>query len=392
LATSYGIARARARRPGALTEKLEVRSRMTQANFGVSRGSGAVFVLPLLLAVALNGCGSEEHLIWPASDSAQEVEDPSALGTLRLPLVTPDTGKFRLRGAIFAIDRAGVPVLRLDSDVDPDAEALTASLNPGQYTSALEAGWSLEALADDGTATPVRAALISANPQSFSVRNERVTNVAYTFTTSSGVVQFGEGSLNVRIGVADPASLGSCDLTNSASCPTGQHCLLGDGDATFCATPGDIEVGEPCGSEQCVFGAQCLSLDPAAPDHSLCTALCNPEAPPFGCDCRGLSISDQVGVCGPPPAGACDLLDPSSCPEQQACQFPGGSFGVCGTPGVLTEGQSCFGEECAAGLDCVGDDPQFGFLGICRRFCDLDAPDCDFCFDVGTGRVGRCFL
>lgn len=363
---------------------------MTRSIFDVRRGGWCVCALPVLLALMVNGCSSEERLIFNAP--APAAQEDGELGSLRLPLVTPDAGKFRLRGAIFDIARSGVKLLSLDSDVEPDAEALSADLNPGQYTSTLAAGWSLEALAADGSATAVRAALISANPASFSVRNARVTNVAYTFTTSSGVVRFGEGALNVRIGVTDPAALGSCDLSDSSSCPSGQQCLLGEGDATFCATPGELQVGAACASEQCVFGAQCLSLDASKPDVSVCTALCNPLAAPFGCDCQGLSVSDQIGVCGPPPAEACDLLDAASCPADEACQFPGGSFGVCGTPGSLSEGEGCFGEECAAGMECVGDDPMFGFLGQCRRFCDLDAPDCDFCFDVGTGRVGRCFL
>ena len=122
------------------------------------------------------------------------------------------------------------------------------------------------------------------------------------------------------------------------------------------------------------------------------TRWSRPAEEPFGCDCVGLSISDDIGVCGPPPASACDLLDPASCPEGQACQLPGGSFGVCGTPGNLGEGETCFGEVCAAGLDCFGDDPASGFSGTCYRFCDLTAPSCEFCFDVGTGSLGRCFL
>jgi hypothetical protein len=205
-------------------------------------------------------------------------------------------------------------------------------------------------------------------------------------------VSFGEGTVNVRIGVSDPATLASCDVAVAGSCPGGQHCLIGDGGSSYCATPGDLPVGAACNSEQCVVGAQCLSLDPAAPEQGICTTLCNPEFPAFGCDCRGLSISETIGVCGPPPPNACDLLDPASCPAGKACQFPGGSFGVCGTPGNVPEGGSCFGEQCEAGLSCEGDDPNFGSLGVCRRFCNLDAPDCDFCFDVGTGRVGRCFL
>jgi hypothetical protein len=349
-----------------------------------------VLALPLALALAVNGCHSEERLIF--NGEPQQPGAEQELGVLRLPLITTDTGQFRLRGALFEIARSGAPIVTLDSDDEPDAEALSADLEPGQYTSTLGAGWSLERLAENGTATPVRAALISANPARFSVRNATTTTLAYSFTTSSGVVTFGEGSLSVRIGVADPATLSSCDVAFPDSCPAGQHCLIGEEGRSFCATPGELPVGAACSSEQCVVGAQCLNLQAPATGAGVCTELCNPEAPAFGCDCRGLSISETIGVCGPPPPGSCDLLDAASCPAGQACQFPGGSFGTCGEPGTVEEGGSCFGEECQAGMECFGDDPQFGFLGICRRFCDLDAPDCDFCFDVGTGRVGRCFL
>lgn len=351
--------------------------------------------LSLALGVGLGGCRSPDETVLlgvelpaePAPEAARE------LGSLYVPLVTPDTVKHRLRAAVFDISRAGSVVSSLDSDADPDATALTAELNPGQYQIRLNDGWTLEQLAADGSATPVRAAMISPNPASFEVRNGRVTNVAFTFTTSSGTVTFGEGSVSVRLGVADPASLSSCDIANQAGCGAGQHCLLADDSGqTFCATPGQIPVGEGCSSEQCVFGAQCLAVDADEPDVSSCTQLCNPSFPPFGCDCVGLSFSDEVGVCGPPPASACDLLDAASCAEGQACQLPGASFGVCGTPGTLLEGESCFGEVCSAGLDCFGDDPVAGFSGTCYRFCDLTAPACEFCFDVGTGSIGRCFL
>ncbi|HTV25368.1 MAG TPA: hypothetical protein VMG12_42025 [Polyangiaceae bacterium] len=352
----------------------------------------------LSLSVALGvavplGCNATDDTRVYGGVAPAAAPEPEATGSLLLALVTPDAVKYRLRQAVFDVDRSGVVLLSLDSEVDPDAESLEADLNPGQYRIQLRDGWALEQLADDGSATPVRAALVSANPASFGVRNDRVTTVAFSFTTSFGIITFGEGSLDVRLGVVDPASLGSCDVASQSGCPSGQHCLFADETGkTFCATPGELEVGAPCSSEQCVFGAQCLSLDPSAPEATSCTQLCNPLGAPFGCDCRGLSFGDDVGVCGPPPAGACDLLDPASCGDGLTCQYPGGSFGVCGTPGTGTEGSSCFGEECAAGLDCYGDDPEFGFAGTCYRFCDTQAPDCDFCFDVGTGSIGRCFF
>jgi hypothetical protein len=346
------------------------------------------------VALAFNACHSEDGtLVFGAPSEGTSTLQGESLGSLLLPLVTSDTVKYRLRSALFDVERSGAVVASLDSESDPDAEQLSVSLNPGSYQLRLADGWTLERLEADGGADPVRAALISPNPATFAVRNDLVTRVAFTFTTSAGTVTFGEGAVSVRLGVSDPASLGSCDIVNQSGCDSGQHCLFAD-DAgqTFCATPGSLEVGSPCVSEQCVFGAQCLSLDPAAPEASTCTQLCNPAFPPFGCDCRGLSVGDNIGVCGPPPPNSCDLLDPESCPDGQACQYPGGSFGVCGTPGTLPQGSSCFGEECAAGLDCYGDDPQFGFTGTCYRFCDVQNPDCDFCFDVGTGSVGRCFF
>jgi hypothetical protein len=358
------------------------------ARVGASRRLrlGALLV-PCLAPLVVGACEAEPIV----KEAGQEQTDTAAeMGVLRLPLVTPETGRFRLRNASFQISRGAVPVVTLDSEVDPDAEALTADLSPGQYQIDLADGWALEELAADGTSTPVRAALVSQNPASFSVRNERTTVVAYTFTTASGQVTFGEGAVSVRLGVADPASLSSCDVANQSGCPAGQHCILGSGEGdTFCATPGDLPVGAPCSSEQCVFGSQCLALDGA---ESTCTELCNPEFPVFGCDCRGLSVSDDVGVCGPPPAGSCDLLDSSVCGEGLTCQFQGGSFGVCGAPGPLSQGASCFGEECQAGMECFGDDPVVGFTGTCLFFCDLSAPQCEFCFDVGTGNVGRCFF
>lgn len=364
---------------------------------GAHRRSARGAVLPcagaLLVGAALGCRASDDTRIHGALEPLEAGQEESATGSLTVPLVTPDAAPYRLRRALFDVERSGASVLSLDSERDPDAEALTAELDPGQYQIRLNDGWSLEQLDAAGSASPVRAALISPNPVGFGVRDGRVTTVAFTFTTSAGVVTFGAGAVSVRLSVMDPSSLGSCDIVNQAGCAEGQHCLLGDTDGkTFCATPGRLAIGAPCSSEQCELGAQCLALDIAAPELTTCTALCNPLSSPFGCDCRGLGAGDDVGVCGPPPPGACDLLDPASCPEGLTCQYPGGSFGACGTPGSAGEGESCFGEECAAGLDCFGDDPEVGFSGTCYRFCDVQAPDCEFCFEVDTGSVGRCFL
>jgi hypothetical protein len=358
----------------------------------VTTGFFLLLGVPLLVSAGA-GCGASDDTRVAVALEPAAAPEGAGTGSLAVPLVTPDAALYRLRRAVFDVERSGVLLLSLDSETNPDADALTAELDPGQYQIRLNDGWSLEQLGAEGSASPVRAALISPNPVSFGVRDGRVTSVAFTFTTSAGLVTFGEGAVSIRLGVADPASLAPCDVANQAGCLDGQHCLLGNADGkTFCATVGQLPVGAPCSSEQCVFGAQCLGTDVAAPELTTCSALCNPLSPSFGCDCRGLGVGDDVGVCGPPPPGSCDLLDPASCPDGQACQFPGGSFGACGTPGSVGEGESCFGEECLAGLDCFGDDPNLGFSGTCYRFCDVAAPDCEFCFEVDTGSVGRCFL
>jgi hypothetical protein len=318
-----------------------------------------------LIAAALGCHASDETRVHGALGPAASRGEASATGSLAVPLVTPDAAPYRLRTAVFDVQRSGVLVVSLDSEASPDARALTAELDPGQYEIRLNDGWSLERLDAQAVASPVRGALISPNPVGFGVRDGRVTSVAFTFTTSAGLVTFGKGAVSVRLGVTDPSTLSGCDVVNQAGCAEGQHCLLGDADGkTFCATPGELPPGAPCGSEQCVLGAQCLALDIAAPEETTCTALCNPLAPPFGCDCRGLGAADDIGICGPPPPG----------------------------PGSATEGESCFGEECQAGLDCFGDDAELGFTGTCYRFCDVQAPECEFCFEVDTGSVGRCFL
>jgi hypothetical protein len=351
----------------------------------------------LLTVSSVHGCKGDEAVVVRSNEAAAPNAGNAAelgLGTLRVPLVTPDSLAFRLRNALFDIETlAGAPLVTLDGEIDPDAEALSTNLVQGFYRIVLHDGWVLERLEEDGTAAPVRAALVSPNPNNFAIRNERVTQVVYIFTTDTGLVLFGEGSAAVGIAFQDPATLASCDIVNQFGCAAGQTCLLADDIGnTFCATPGSLPAGSACTSEQCVLGAQCLAIDPARPLESECTLLCNPVLPPFGCDCQSLRFDEAVGVCGPPPSGTCDLLTQTGCAPEQACQFPGGSFGVCGAPGDVEAGGSCFGEECVAGLDCFGDDPAFGFSGTCVAFCDLAAPSCDFCVDVGTSDLGRCFL
>ena len=325
-------------------------------------------------------------------------------GQLKLPLVTPGEDTYRLRSASFVIrNAAGTQLETLSSESNADAAALSAELFPGDYTVSLTGGWYLERLRAPGPAERLNAALVTPDPAPVTIRDGAVSELVYTFTTTDGVVTLGSGSVAVQVDVVQPGALTSCVLASSyyyydSGCRAGQACLLADESGrTFCGTPGTLPVGATCESQQCVAGAQCMAQSEG--EQKVCTQFCSPLAVTFGCNCATLGFDESVGICVAPPAGSCDLLAQSGCATGQACQYVGGNFGTCGTPGTAQRGDSCVGEVCAAGLDCYGDDPPSNSPGVCQAFCDLEAPSCEppdgsyysYCQSVGTGNVGRCY-
>ncbi|WP_437630252.1 hypothetical protein [Sorangium sp. So ce854] len=313
-----------------------------------------------------------------------------AVGTVSLPLVTSAGGDYRLDNAVFTISSGnGARVATLDSESDPDAETLTANLFQGPYTVRLESGWVLARIEADGTTSPVSAALVSRNPQSFEIDASVTTDVSFTFTTGQGTVSLGDGSIDIGFDVAPSEGLSQCNLLSSSYCPSGQTCLLADSSGrTFCASPGSLPVGSPCSSDQCVAGAQCLKVDPEDPEQGTCVKFCRVSATTFGVNCLSLGLPDSnIGFEGPAPEGTCDLLAQTGCAEGEACQYAGGSFATCGIPGTTPPGGACSGETCGAGYQC--------YSGTCRKICDTRTPypgtsGCYSCSNVGTGNAGRC--
>ena len=324
--------------------------------------------------------------------SMQSTDDVSegSVGSVSLPLVTPTQTTHRLHGATFVVStQNGTQVASASSDTDPDAQALVVPLVQGTYSVKLQDGWSLDSVAADGTETPVHAALISQNPQSFVIHAATDTHVTFMFTTDSGVVVIGNGNGNIEIGVTPNTGLNNCDPLSSYYnyCPTGQSCLLADATGRgFCAVTGSLPVGSPCSSEQCVAGAQCLETDPSQPGQAFCTKFCDTAASPFGCNCVSLGYANSnLGICAAPPAGSCNPITQTGCATGEACQYQSGSFGTCGTAGTTPVGASCTGETCVAGASC--------YSGVCRNYCDTSVwytPGC-YCYSAGTGPVGRCF-
>lgn len=338
-------------------------------------------------------------LVWSGGCSSQGAGDAALLeteqGQLRLPLVTTQEDTFRLSQALFRIENvSGSTLLTLDSDLDPEASQLEAELAEGSYRSRLESGWLLQRIEDDGSAVTVNAALLTPNPTPFEIRSDRTTELNYTFSTEQGSVTLGEGQLLVTLDVtATPIPVECSPLNNFGNCPSGQVCLLaGDTGGTYCASPGTLPVGSECSSEQCVAGSQCLAVNADDPAQRACTRFCSVFNTEFGCNCIGVGSNDEsLGVCGPLPAGACDLLTQTGCAPGEGCQHETGSFGSCGPSGTGSQGESCTQDtDCAAGFDCF---QRFFDSSQCSAFCDSDEA-CrgfgSFCQFAGTGNIGRC--
>jgi len=264
-----------------------------------------------VVSVAALGCGSNTE---PSTIESNEASQP-ALGSLHMPLVTPEQQAFRLRTALFDITRSGDAVLTLDSESDPAAVALDAELLQGSYEIQLRDGWALERQGDAGG--PVSAALLTANPLGFDVSSARVTELVYGFATEQGSVTFGRGEASVSFNVAPIAPSAGCSVLDRSSCPSGQTCLLaGDTGRTFCAQPGALPVGAACSSDQCVAGAQCLSLDPSHPEQKVCARFCNPAS--SFCGCQGITTDPSVGLCTQATSGSVFSRE-----------FPGDSVAAC---------------------------------------------------------------
>jgi hypothetical protein len=130
---------------------------------------------------------------------------------------------FRLRHATFQI--TGPITTVLDSETDPDAEALVAVLDVGSYSAELRAGWTLERI-DPAGPVQVNATLTSPNPVAFDITNGAVTSISFSFATDGQLVNVGQGSVAVSVNVTENGN-GRGQLTVLAGVPGGSG--SGDG-------------------------------------------------------------------------------------------------------------------------------------------------------------------
>lgn len=222
-------------------------------------------------------------------------EQPSAAGTLRMPLVTQVNGHtYRL---LADLSIYGPSYTYLSTGDDPTATVLTTTLPTGDYSAYLNY-WSLEMLSASGTFEPVSATLVSDYYVSFSIYNLSSTTISFQFQTDGTMVPFGEGQLNVKFGVNEipPA----CAVLGN-DCPSGMWCpppgLTGRG--LSCTYAGTAPLGTGCDvPTDCVANSTCMDLG----SGPVCASLCLPEQIGSTCADGGVctSASPDYGVCVPP--------------------------------------------------------------------------------------------
>ena len=98
---------------------------------------------------------------------------------------------YRLRHAVITVTGAGVSRIWNTED-DPSRTSLSENVPAQDYAAALAPGWNLERI-DGASATPVAAALASANPAPFTVMPHQRTTVPLRFHVDADVVDMSQG-------------------------------------------------------------------------------------------------------------------------------------------------------------------------------------------------------
>jgi sugar lactone lactonase YvrE len=142
----------------------------------------------------------------PACNYADAPAAEQRTGTARMPLVATTNGHtYRLRDATFTI--AGPTNVVLDSETQPNADGLSASLTTGTYTVSLSGSWFLERLDASGP-VPVDATLTSPNPATFDVTPGATASVSFAFSTDDIAVALGSsGGVSIGTSVTSTGNL-----------------------------------------------------------------------------------------------------------------------------------------------------------------------------------------
>ncbi len=219
------------------------------------------------------------------------------------------------------------------------------------------------------------------------------------------------GDEEICVPLDDYDDLGTCRLpcdpggdATDPNCPDNQQTCLGFGDEAYCASSGDVKLGQDCGSpnvQNCAPGTVCAKqgtslndviagpfTDTDLGENASCRQLCEPFLGDLGdSGCPANQACSPVIPEGPSRTqGHCvDSIDASvgslsacpetavgsMCDENSYCIVDGGGGDSCGPPRTICL-QLC---DFATGTGCTGNTtceegfqggPLLGFLGLCR--------------------------
>jgi hypothetical protein len=168
-----------------------------------------------LLAVAAFSCADDGSL--PAGES-NEQSQPDEIGNLTLNLTGYDSQgrQYRLRQADFAIssygyypydDYGGRPTpggyydggpgfsTVVSSETDPDADALTVRLVPGQYYVSLQGAWYVERVTATGVERIQQVVLLTPSYQYAYIYHGGISAVVFRFGVDGELIDFRHGDL-----------------------------------------------------------------------------------------------------------------------------------------------------------------------------------------------------
>lgn len=154
-----------------------------------------------LVTLVVGACSSSP--IDPTAGEQGSSAIEGEVGSVSIPL-TSSVGStdYRLNTATFTISAPGFKtrVVKPPADEPVHNEVLPV----GSYSIQLEKGWVLEKRGPGSKVfVAVPAQLVTPNPLTFDVTGKTVADAFFGFVTTSGDVSFGDGSVNIRIGVQD---------------------------------------------------------------------------------------------------------------------------------------------------------------------------------------------
>ena len=175
------------------------------------------------------------------------------------------------------------------------------------------------------------------------------------------------------------ACVGNCNYQTQAGCGAGQMCAP-QVDASNtpvsaqCSVAGTAAAGQACTWGQCQPGFICAADGycrhlccggdwSVCEQNESCTGAVELLAPN-----STTPVSAGVGICEP--VDACDVFDPSTCPQGKSCYIVDSRGGLkCLPTGTADVDEACSGTQlCKAGLACVVGNEN-NATGKCRQLC-----------------------